>query len=332
MRAVAAATLRQLPRASSLIVRPALALPPQIRRGLVIALGAAVVVAGGYQFWFRNSSLVAVDHVKITGLTTREAPEVRAALTAVARDMTTLNVRVEELEDAVASYGVVHEVRATADFPHTLRIEVQEQRPAAVLETSGGRVAVAGDGTLLRDLPLNRRLPAVSVGSGGLGAERLTERRALEAVAALATAPAALRPRLEEAARERRRGLVVRMRRGPDVILGDASRLREKWMAATRVMASPSAAGASYVDVRLPERPAAGGLAAKTVAPLAPAGAEAVAPPEAPVAGAPAQQNGAEGVAPQAGAAPPTGQAPAESAPGAPPAAAPQPPATNPQP
>ena len=47
---------------------------------------------------------------------------------------------------------------------------------------------------------------------------------------------------------------------GPDLIFGDASDARDKWCAATRVLADPSAAGATYLDVRIPERVAAGGL------------------------------------------------------------------------
>jgi cell division protein FtsQ len=47
---------------------------------------------------------------------------------------------------------------------------------------------------------------------------------------------------------------------GPDLIFGDASDARRKWLAAARVLADPSAAGAIYLDVRIPERVAAGGL------------------------------------------------------------------------
>ena len=62
------------------------------------------------------------------------------------------------------------------------------------------------------------------------------------------------------------------MRDGPELIFGDATRARAKWIAATRVLADPEAEGASYIDVRLPGRPAAGGLPAATLAPVAPAG------------------------------------------------------------
>jgi cell division protein FtsQ len=56
------------------------------------------------------------------------------------------------------------------------------------------------------------------------------------------------------------RGLVARLRNGPDLIFGDTRRLRAKWLAVARVLADKGSQGASYIDVRLPERPAAGGL------------------------------------------------------------------------
>ena len=46
-----------------------------------------------------------------------------------------------------------------------------------------------------------------------------------------------------------------------------------------RILADPEAAGASYIDVRLPGRPAAGGLPAETLAPVAPAGSAELAAP-----------------------------------------------------
>ena len=47
------------------------------------------------------------------------------------------------------------------------------------------------------------------------------------------------------------------------------------------MLADPDAAGATYIDVRLPERPVAGGLPVETIEPVAPAG-EVVAPPVEP--------------------------------------------------
>jgi cell division protein FtsQ len=53
---------------------------------------------------------------------------------------------------------------------------------------------------------------------------------------------------------------LVELRRGPELVFGDPTRARAKWAAAARVLAEPSAKGAVYLDIRVPERVAAGGV------------------------------------------------------------------------
>ena len=54
------------------------------------------------------------------------------------------------------------------------------------------------------------------------------------------------------------------LKAGPELYFGDADRVTAKWAAAARVLADASSKGATYVDVRLPERPVAGGVAPDT--------------------------------------------------------------------
>jgi cell division protein FtsQ len=249
-------------------------LPPRAKRWLLIAAAVALVVAVGYRLWFRDSSFVTVEQVKVTGLTTKDAPRVRAALASAAHTMTTLHVRHDELEQAIAAYPVVRALDVRPDFPHALTIHVIEYRPAAL----AGGLPVAGDGTILRGIPVEGSLPKIET-RGAPHGNRLTDAAALHAARIAGTAPAALRPRLELIETRAQDGIVVQMRDGPELIFGDATRARAKWIAATRVLADPEAEGASYIDVRLPGRPAAGGLPAGTVTPVAPAGTAETAPP-----------------------------------------------------
>jgi len=269
-------------------------LSSRLRRRLVALAAVCLLVAAIYQFWFRDSWLVAVDRVTVSGLTTHDAPRVRAALTTAARSMTTLHVDDEALARAVEAYPVVRGLEPSPDFPHTLRIRVIEHHPAAIALTDGGRVAVAGDGTVLRDLPVEGRLPTIRA-EGTIRGERLEDHAALTAARLAGAAPAPLRGRLETVRVRKEHGLVVLLREGPELIFGDATRIRAKWTAAARVLADKAAAGASYIDLRLPGRPAAGGLPAETVTPVAPAGdtgylAPGGVPPTtgAPATGAPA--------------------------------------------
>jgi cell division protein FtsQ len=56
------------------------------------------------------------------------------------------------------------------------------------------------------------------------------------------------------------RGLTLDLRNGPDLIFGSGADAPRKWTAAVRVLADPSSEGATYLDLRVPERVAAGGL------------------------------------------------------------------------
>jgi cell division protein FtsQ len=165
------------------------------------------------------------------------------------------------------------------DFPHTLRIRVIEHDPAAVAHTDGGRVAVAGDGTVLQGLAGEQRLPTITA-HGTVRGGRLEDPAALAAARLAGGAPAALHGRVEKVRLRKRDGFVVLLRDGPELIFGEAMRTRAKWTAAARVLADRTAAGATYVDLRLPGRPAAGGLPAETVTPVAPAGATGYAAPD----------------------------------------------------
>jgi hypothetical protein len=84
-------------------------------------------------------------------------------------------------------------------------------------------------------------------------------------------APAVLRSRIANVTHRSNDGYVAELRDGPQLIFGPATRLRAKWAAAARVLADLEARGASYVDLRIPDRPAVGGLAATTLTPVAPA-------------------------------------------------------------
>jgi cell division protein FtsQ len=274
MRTAATVALRSLPRA-------ALALPPAWRRRVAAVLGALALLGLLYMGWFRDSSFARVEKVEISGLSGPQARAIHRALVAAGMDMTTLHVRGSELRDAVATYPVVRSVTASGDFPHLLRIDVQLNLPVAALQTAAGKIPVTSDGLLLRDVPLTSGLPLLAAG-GAAPPERVDAGRAFMLLTAVAAAPPAMRPRIRSVVVRKGDGLVAHMRRGPDLIFGGSDRMAAKWIAAVRVLSSPSAKGATYIDLRLPERPAAGGLPSTGLLPLAPAGADAGTAPVTP--------------------------------------------------
>jgi cell division protein FtsQ len=253
------------------VPRAALALPPAWRRRAVLLLVLAAALAAAYQLWFRDSSFATVKNVEVSGLTGPQAKAIRAALVDAAGGMTTLHVRDAALRDAVARYPVVRAVTAQGVFPHLLRVQVDLNLPVALLQTGAGQLPVAADGLILRGVPLPPGLPLLAGAAAPAGA-RVTRGLSHALLRVVAGAPEALRTRITFVEVKAEIGLVAHLRNGPDLIFGDATVMDAKWAAGTRVLSSPAARGATYIDLRLPERPAAGGLPMTGVLPLAPAG------------------------------------------------------------
>lgn len=240
----------------------------------VLGLVAAAALLGGGWLWFQDSSFVSVEHVAVTGPSGPDAAAIRAALDSAARSMTTLDVQTSRLYGAVSGFPVVKKLEVSAQFPHGMRIHVVEELPVAVVTAGGSKVGVAGDGTLLRDLATLPALPRIQLAVPP-GGPRVTEPGALSALAAANAAPRPLLSRITIISASAQHGIVAQLRDGPAVYLGDTSELEAKWNALVAVLADAGSAGASYIDVTDPGRPAAGvsgGAGAGTNAPTAPAG------------------------------------------------------------
>jgi len=216
-----------------------------------------VLAVGGGWLWLRDSSLVAVQQVTVTGLGGPDAAQVRAALESAAHGMTTLDVQVGRLRAAVAQFASVKNLEVSTSFPHGLRISVIGQLPVAVLTAGRQRATVAGDGTLLRDVAPPRGLPAISVAVLP-GGSHVTDPHTLAVVAVLAAAPSQRLEHVGKAMDGAAHGVVIDLRSGPSLYFGESGLERAKWTAATDVLADPASRGAAYIDLADPRRPAAG--------------------------------------------------------------------------
>ena len=189
------------------------------------------MLAGGW-LWLRDSSLVAVQQVTVTGQTGPDAAAIRSALASAARSMTTLDVRIDQLRTAVSPFPEVKDLRVSTQFPHGMRIRVIEQLPVAAVEVGGRQIPVAADGTLLHDVAAASSLPLIplAVPPGG---PRLTDPAAARAVTLLAAAPYQLLSRISQVTTVAGHGLVAQVRGGPSIYFGDATDLRAKWISAS---------------------------------------------------------------------------------------------------
>jgi cell division protein FtsQ len=240
----------------------------RLRVWLIVGAVAVVAVLGGTWVWLRDSSLVRVEHVRVTGVSGPDAGEIRSALGLAARNMTTLDAHIAQLRTAAAPYPVVKDLQVSTQFPHGMRIHVIEQLPVGAIVAGGQTVAASADGTLLRDVP-TASLPTIPLASLP-GGSHVNDQTAREALTLLAGTPKRLEAKISQVTTSEPHGLVVQLRSGPLIYFGTATDLAAKWIAATEVLAAPGSANASYIDVSDPGRPAAGvGAAALAAAGLA---------------------------------------------------------------
>ncbi len=254
----------RLPHARPRGSRPRLGdLAPAILRGRPRAVRGALCLAlalpslGGAWLWLRDSPLVAVREVRVAGVRGPEAIAIRDALERAATGMTTMRFSVAALRAAVSGYPIVASIQARTSFPHGVSIQVRERVPVAVLVAPGERSALAADGTALGPGLASAALPTIAVKGVPAPGRPVAEAAPLAAATLLGAAPPAL---LRYVARvyEGTEGMTAQMRDGLLVYFGAASLPHAKWLSLARVLGSPTAAGAVYVDVRLPSRPAAG--------------------------------------------------------------------------
>jgi cell division protein FtsQ len=230
---------------------------PRLPWRVLAGLACALIGLGLAALWFRDSSFAEVETVSITGSTSSESAQVRDALSSVADGMSTLHVDSGALHDAVKPFVSVADLRVRADFPHALRIEVVEHAPVATVETGASRVPATGSGLVLSGVRAED-LPTV-VNKGPLADGRVKDRHTLAALAVAAAAPPQLRARAEKLWWGDD-GVALDLRDGPALIFGGGEDAPAKWTAAARVLAEDSAAGASYLDLRVPRLVAAGGV------------------------------------------------------------------------
>lgn len=229
--------------------------PHRLRRAGAVLIVLATLITGW--MWLRDSSVVRVTDVQVSGVSGPQSAAIESAVRNAAHDMTTLHVRADELRSALGPYAIVKDVQVAAHFPHRLDVTVVQHVPVAIAVVDGQKVPVAADGTLLRQA-VATGLPVLPLKAPPAGA-RLTDARALTGVDVLAAAPPLLRRQVAKVFLGPR-GLTARMRTGTALYFGNGERLRAKWAAAVVVLADPSSRGATSLDLRVPERPAAGGL------------------------------------------------------------------------
>jgi cell division protein FtsQ len=232
------------------------------RRSLAVGLGL-VAVAGGAYAVARETSAFAIRTFDVRGGSPAVDAQVRDALSPlegrslVGLDGAGLVRRVEALPTVVrASYD-----RA---FPHTIRVMVVPERPAAVLRSGSAAWLVSARARVIgrlgpqadRGLPRIWRPASASVRPG----EVLEP--AQGGVAARAVGHAGSFAHRVRSAAYAHGFLVFELRSGLELRLGDTSHLQLKLAVAARAL-PVLPAGTTYLDVGVPGRPVSGTVTAQ---------------------------------------------------------------------
>jgi cell division protein FtsQ len=220
-------------------------------------LGILLLALGGYLL-ARETSLFAIDRIEVEGASPRVAGQVQRALASLAGsplvglDGSAVLRKVDALPTVVrASYD-----RA---FPHTLRLTVVPERPAAVLRSGTSSWLVSTRGRVMerlgaRALPKLPRIWVPAHTPARLGGALTRSGAATSARAAgLAGAFASRIASVSFTGG----ALVFRLRSGLELVLGDPVDVKLKVAVAERALAVlPS--GSTFLDVSIPGRPVSG--------------------------------------------------------------------------
>ncbi len=204
----------------------------------------------------RDSALFSVDHVSVVGLSRNALPAVSDELLAAARAQTTTDFSTAALRSSIARYTLIDELAVQTQFPHGVTlIEVSERRADRAPRRRRPAVPLAADGSVITGLRHSPRVATVRSAHLPVGG-RSRDPFVLLALRVLIDAPAPLRHRVA-AVTIADGALTIHLHRGPRLIFGNEALLHAKWDSAAAVLADASSRGASYIDLRLPSRPAA---------------------------------------------------------------------------
>ncbi len=235
-------------------------------RSLAIGFGVVLAVVGGY-FTARQSALFSVQIVEIRGAPPAVAESVRTALRPLEGE-SLLRLDLDNVASRLAAIPSVRDASFDRAFPHTLRVTVVAERPVGVLRRGQEAWLVSARGRVIRRMeqPRLSSLPRIWVPltvSAAAG-DRLTDRRTLRAVTALAAVEGGAEPLPARVAQARatESELTLVLAAGTELRLADEEDVALKLTVAREVLLAldPNVDGwPAYIDLTVPGRPVVGG-------------------------------------------------------------------------
>ncbi|HEX5741948.1 MAG TPA: FtsQ-type POTRA domain-containing protein [Pilimelia sp.] len=179
------------------------------------AVAVAGVVAGGGWWAVENTALCAVRSVRVTGVSLVTAPEVRE-VSGVAAGVPLARVDLAAVRRRVSVLPPVDAVDVERDWPWTLRVQVRERTPVAVVPR-GGRYLWLDDEGVVFHAGASPGVPVVRLADPGP-----QDRPTQAALQVLSAMPPALAQRVAELNVASPARIRLSMRDGRTVVWGDA--------------------------------------------------------------------------------------------------------------
>ena len=222
---------------------------------------ALLILAAAGSAWFgaRETAVFSVKAIEVTGAPAGVSAQVRRSLRTT-EGTSLLKFDLDASRQSVEALPTVASVRFDRAFPHTLRVVVVPERAVAVVRQGAGSYLLAETGRVMataerRDRPALARIwvkrdVQLQVGSHAEG-------DLLTAVAAVAPLPGSGFPGRVSSVTATPTSLVLRLRSGLELRLGDPLDVALKLAVAARVIPFLGSE-TTYLDVAVPERPVAG--------------------------------------------------------------------------
>jgi cell division protein FtsQ len=246
--------------------RPGPELARLLPSGRSLAVGFALLAGGILAYVIaRQTSVFALRAVEVSGAPPALERQVRTAFDDF-QGRSLLELESHEIEERLAKLPAVGSATFDRAFPHTLRISVRPERPAAVLRSGARAWLVSAKGKVLRALirrPLPQ-LPRIWTGRATKprvgfvpGDAGLTRSTALVALAS--RSEPALARRIGTVRWQQDRVTFV-LRSGTELRLGTAAHMKLKLAVAKRllqVIPGSERRRLAYIDLSVPIRPVA---------------------------------------------------------------------------
>jgi cell division protein FtsQ len=212
----------------------------------VVSVLAVVLLVGGGLYTVYLSDALAVDGVEVTGQTTLSDDDVRA-VARVPLGEPLARVDLDAIRTRLQGLAVVRSVEVTRQWPHEVRIAIEERTAVAVVEIAGSLRGLDRDGVVFGELKTAPPgLPRVRTSSETSG-EALRE-----AALVVAALPADLAGRVDHVEVRTVDSITLELRGGREVRWGSSAQSDEKARVLEQLLRQDAE---EYYDVSVPGNP-----------------------------------------------------------------------------